>query len=88
MNDRARSVPLHRWLLGSAVGLSAPAIPIGIATWINQWSSALLLVILLAIAVLVIVGWLERLDYRREQKRQQSGEELRRLVLVAEDHRA
>jgi hypothetical protein len=88
VNERARSVPLHRWLLASAIGLSFPAIPIGVATWINHWSNALLLVNLLAIAVLIIVGYQERLDHRREQRRQQSGEALRQLVLVAEDNRA
>lgn len=87
MSGREKSVPLHRWLLWGAIGLSVPAVPIGVATWVNQWPSALLLVNLLAIAVLVIVGWLERLDHRREQRCQQSGEELRRLVLVAEDNR-
>lgn len=87
MSGREKSVPLHRWFLWGAIGLGVPAVPIGVATWVNQWSSALLLVNLLAIAVLVILSEQQRLEFQRELRCQQSGEELRRLVLVAEDNR-
>lgn len=87
MNDRAKSVPLHRWLLGGAVGLMVPAIPHIIMTWIYKPSGAFLFVHLLAIVTLVIVSEFRRAEYRRELRCQQSGEELRRLVLVAEDNR-
>lgn len=87
MNKRERSVPLHRWLLIVAIGLSVPAVPNIILTWIYKPSGAFLFVHLLAITTLVIVSELRRFEYRQEQRRLRSGEELRRLVLVAEDNR-
>jgi len=85
VNERIRSLPLHRWLLVVAVGLSAPAVPIGILTWVYRWSSALFLVNVLAIAVLVIVAELRRQDFNRDRRDHQRGRRVDRLCEVVSE---